>query len=84
MNENEKKTGVSNFKRILKMVGPGLIMAGACIGPASLTTAGKAWLHLWLRLAVDGYSDDSNPCTLCESLLYLRNCSRNADNRSHS
>lgn len=41
MNENEKKTGVSNFKRILKMVGPGLIMAGACIGPASLTTAAK-------------------------------------------
>lgn len=41
MNQNKTKTGESNLKRILKMVGPGLIMAGACIGPASLTTAAK-------------------------------------------
>lgn len=45
MEVTKEKTEVvgkqSNFKRILTTIGPGLIMAGACIGPSSLTTASK-------------------------------------------
>ena len=31
----------ANFKHIMAAIGPGIIMAGACIGPSSLTTASK-------------------------------------------
>lgn len=44
--ENKGNTAVSDqkkrtFREIMQMIGPGLIMAGACIGPSSLTTAAK-------------------------------------------
>ena len=31
----------ADFKHIMAAIGPGIIMAGACIGPSSLTTASK-------------------------------------------